>query len=81
MGAPLTILSLFPSAYIIQAAVNCLRLLRQTARLPCSRALLSAGMRMAISRPIMAITTSSSMSVNALGLFISISVGQVCCAA
>ena len=41
-----------------------LRLLRQTAMRPCSRALLSEGSRMLSSRPMMATTTSSSISVN-----------------
>jgi hypothetical protein len=39
-------------------------LLRHTARLPCSLALLRAGTRIAISKAIIAITISNSISVN-----------------
>ena len=70
MGAPLTSFSLFIWAYAVQATVSCLRLLRHTMRLPCSRALLIPGNSMAISSAMMAMTTSNSMSVNALCLVI-----------
>ena len=44
----------------------CLRLLEQLVRRPLSRAAWTAGSKSAIRMPIMAITTSSSTSVNAL---------------
>jgi hypothetical protein len=70
MGPPLTSFSLFIWAYAVQATVSCLRLLRHTTRLPCSRALVIAGNSMAISSAMMAMTTSNSMSENALCLVI-----------
>ena len=70
MGAPLTSFSLFIWAYAVHATVSCLRLLRHTMRLPCSRALAIAGNSMAISNAMMAMTTSNSMSENALCLVI-----------
>ena len=68
LAAALTILSLFSSEYINHAVVNCLRLFRQTARFPLSLARLRAGNNTAISSAIMAMTTNSSISVNALRL-------------
>jgi hypothetical protein len=49
---------------IVLIGVNCLRLLRHTARLPCSLTLFSAGINTAINIAIMAITTKSSTNVN-----------------
>ena len=53
----------------IQATVSCLRLLRQAARCPCSRARLRAGIRMAMRMAMTAMTTSSSINVNPLSRF------------
>src|SRR3990172_116598 len=51
-------------AYILRMTPNCLRLFWQLARFAASRARASAGNRMAARMPMMAITTSNSMSVN-----------------
>jgi len=50
--------------------VNCLRLLRQTTRLPCSLALCRAGINIAINSAIIAITTRSSIRAKPLCSFI-----------
>ncbi len=52
------------SVYISQAKTRFFRLWMQTARLPCSRALVKAGINIAINNAMMAITTKSSIKVN-----------------
>ncbi len=66
------ILSSFSSAYMIQPVIICRRLFRQAARLPCSRARFSAGIRMAIKMAITAMTTRSSIKVKACRRVISL---------
>ena len=66
-ASPLTILSSFWSAYMIQLMVRVFRWFRHTARRPCSRARFKVGMSMAIRTAMMAITTRSSIKVNAPG--------------
>src|SRR5436190_1723164 len=57
--------SLLSLAYIVKARVDCLRLFMQLVRLARSFALASAGSSIAARIAMMAMTTSSSMSVNA----------------
>jgi hypothetical protein len=69
---PLTILQSLSSAYIVHASITCLRLPRQIERLPCSLTLCNAGINMAISTAMMAITTNNSIKVNPLVRFMMI---------